>query len=53
MKNPRDHLAALVASAKRNEALVRERLAGATFAMLSAKYGITRARCEQICRRYR
>jgi Mor family transcriptional regulator len=53
MKNPREHLATLIASAKRNESLAKDRRSGATFAVLAKKYGISRARCEQIVKRYR
>ena len=53
MKSPQEHMANLNAFAKRNAKMVSERNAGATFAALAAKYGITRARCEQICKRYR
>jgi Mor family transcriptional regulator len=47
-----DHQESLKAAAKRNTAIVKERKAGATYSALGKKYNISRARAEQICRRY-
>ncbi|MBF9666377.1 hypothetical protein IAI38_11625 [Streptococcus pseudopneumoniae] len=52
MMKPFDYQDSLKASAKRNEMIVRDRKAGATYAALATKYRITRARCEQICKAY-
>ena len=53
MRTPFDYVSSLQGSAKRNAAIVKERKAGLTFAALAKKYGISRARCEQIYKRYK